>query len=285
LPTSLRKAIETPTAPGYGRDDKAVDAGGGINLVPGAWQPPERVTPEELAAARLWMQAYDAGSPTVAPRDLQRWLATLLGNLAKARDTGAEEIDMRVKMLALAIDDRPAKHFGKDALKLAWERFTFIPTAHELMEFFDEMESRERTDAQRLMAVLDAGSRPPPPKVGPVDIEASMRRMRDKQAAENLELAEKLGIEPTEPPPRLLGETDGEYGGRLADLARQHIAAGEKALKRDAARRRAGLPTAEALDAAREAMDGRRDPSMPKEPGPQCAENPAEYSHNGETVP
>lgn len=204
--------------PGYGRDDS--NAGDGINLVPGVWKPPEHVSAEWAAAARLWTQAYDVEPVPVSPRDLQRWLTALLGNLAKAGGAGRDEIDMRVKLLAVAVDDRAAKHFSKDALKLAWERFQFTPTAHELMGFFDEMESNERIQAQRLMAVLDAGAKPPPPKAPAMDVDESMRRHREKRELERRALAAIVEAKYGKMPPspiRQPGETDALFLARLKD--------------------------------------------------------------------
>lgn len=204
--------------PGYGRDDS--DKGSGINLVPGVWKPPEKVSAEWAAAARLWMQAYNVEPVPVSPRDLQRWLTALLGNLAKAGGAGRDEIDMRVKLLAAAVDDRASKHFSKDALKLAWQRFQFTPTANELMKFFDDLESDERTQAQRLMAVLDAGHKPPPPKEPAMDVDESMRRHREKQERERRELAAIVRERYGEPPPmpeRQPGENDDDFLARLKE--------------------------------------------------------------------
>jgi hypothetical protein len=217
LPESLRKAIETPLVAGYGQDDS--DKGGGINLIAGKWEPPTNPTSEELAAARLWMQAYGAETATVAAKDLEKWIATLVANMRLSSGAGEDDIEMRIRMLSLAVDERAAKHFSKDALKLAWKKFgQFIPTASQLMEFFDDLESLERTQAQRLMAVLDAGYKTPPPKAPAMDVDESMRRHREKQERERKALAAiveaKYGAMPPMPE-RQLGESDDAFLARL----------------------------------------------------------------------
>jgi hypothetical protein len=246
LPASLKSAISTPMVPGYGRDDGDVDRGGGINLVPGQWTPPTNPTLEDLAAARLWLRVYDSETTIVSADALRKWLVTFLGNLAVGSGSGESDLNMRVKLLSVAVDERAAKHFTKESLKLAWERFKFIPTANELMAFFDDLESRERTEAQRLMAVLDAGAKPPPPKAEPVDVDESMRRFREKQQQENRVLAEVLRERDAAagkfaPDAQVLqrapGESDKAYGIRLAEQCRQQITIGEQALKRDNRRR------------------------------------------------
>lgn len=213
----MRKAIETPLVAGYGQDDS--DKGGGINLIAGKWEPPANPTSEELAAARLWMQAHNAETATVAAKDLEKWIATLVANMRLSSGAGEDDIEMRIRMLSIAVDDRAAKHFSKDALKLAWKKFgQFIPTASQLMEFFDDLESLERTQAQRLMAVLDAGYKTPPPKAPAMDIDESMRRHREKQEQERKALAAvvaaKYGAMPPMPE-REPGESDNSFMNRL----------------------------------------------------------------------
>lgn len=219
-----------------------MDAGGGINLVPGVWEPPANPTAEELAAARLWMQAYDAKPDPVSDASLRKWLMTFLGNLAVNSGNGEAEIEMRVKLLSVAVDERDTRHFTKESLKLAWQRFKFVPSAHELMAFFDELESLERCQAQRLMAVLDAGAKPPTAKAAAMDVDESMRRHREKQDRERRELVAILAerdaaagkyAADASTPARAPGESDRAYGIRLADHCRGQIAAGELALKRD----------------------------------------------------
>lgn len=276
--------IQTPMIPGYGCDDSAVDRGGGANLVPGVWKPPDRVTAEEAAAARLWMQAYDTDDRTVSPRDLQRWLGTFLGNLAKESGKTGEEIDTKIKMLGVAVDDRLSKHFTKESLKLAWEKFTFIPSAHELMVFFDELESRERTEAQRLMAVLDAAVKPPPQKLPGVDVDESMRRFRERQDRERRELAAAIGMEVQPLPERYPLETEHDYCIRLAEEAKRRCDEGGRALKRSYVHKisqKSGQ-----LEKARKAMaaEGREPVQKPAMDAPDAPARPDPPEPEGERL-
>jgi hypothetical protein len=224
--------------PGYGRDDS--DAGGGINLIAGIWKPPSRVTADEAAAARLWMRAHDAEADdqkpgyAVSAKDLHKWMATFLGNLAKGMNTTADESDLRVKLLSIAVDDRPAKHFTKESLKLAWDRFKFAPSANELMEFFDDLDSRERTEAQRIIQVLDVAAKPPAPQGSPVDVERSIALNNEKRDRERRELAavvaEKFNVPPV--PERGPGETDDAFMARLRHHRKVVEADATRAMKR-----------------------------------------------------
>jgi hypothetical protein len=220
--------------PGYGRDDS--DAGGGINLIPGVWKPPSMPTREELAAARLWMQVYDAEVAVVSAEGLRKWLVTFVGNLVVGSGSAESELDMRVKLLSIALDERPAKHFTKESLKLAWDRFKFVPTANELMKFFDELEADERRDAQRLMAVLDAGHKPPPPKAPAMDVDESMRRHREKQDRERQELAaivkQRAAAEGGPTWDRLPGENDEAFMGRIGAQRRAMLDKATRIMKR-----------------------------------------------------
>lgn len=262
--------------PGYGRDDG--NAGDGINLVPGVWNPPEHVSAEWAAAARLWMRAAEAEEePVVAPKDLHKWLNALIGNMRLAGSMDAEDVDARIKMLSVAINERKAKHFTVDSLKLAWRRFgDFVPTAHQLMAFFDDLESTERTEAQRLMAVLDAAARPAQPRSPVVDVERSMALNREKWDRERAELIAAAGIEVPDIPPRMPHETDREYGVRLAEEAKRQCDIGGRALRREEARRRA--PTADEMRKAAEAFHAAH---PPQEHGPPP---PPEVSQNAQFV-
>lgn len=237
--------------PGYGRDDGDVDRGGGINLVPGKWEPPTNPSAEDLAAARLWIQVYDAEKAIVSPDALRKWLVTFLGNLAVGSGSGEGDLDMRVKLLSVAVDDREAKHFTRESLKLAWVRFKFTPAANELMAFFDDLESRERTEAQRLMAVLDAGAKPSPTMAAPVDVDESMRRFREKQDRERRELAAIVNQRSTSPQnwDRLPGETDLMFIDRIGEQRRRMQDGITRQMRRGGAKPKPA-PSPEAMQAA-----------------------------------
>lgn len=270
LPASLKSAISTPMVPGYGRDDS--DAGGGINLVAGVWTPPERPSAEDLAAARLWMQVYDAERAVVSPEALRKWLVTFVGNLVVGSGTAESDLDMRVKLLSAAVDEREAKHFTKESLKLAWDRFKFVPTANELMKFFDELESDERTQAQRLMAVLDAGSKPPPPKAPAMDVDESIRRHRERQDRERQELAAivKQRFPQLSQWDRLPGETDLMFIDRIGEQRRKMQDGITRQMRRGAAKPKP-VPSPEAMKAAYDATGIKPkdvSESQPAEAGP-----------------
>lgn len=200
------------------------------------------------------MQAHDAEvGKIVSAKDLEKWLSTLIGNMRLSGSMEERDIGLRIRMLSVAIDEREAKHFSKDSLKLAWAEFgDFIPTASQLMAFFDELESRERTEAQRLMAVLDVASKPPAPKAPPVDIERSIELERQRRDRERAELIAAAGIVIPPTPPRGPRESDKAYGIRLAEEAKRQCDIGGRALRRQN-QPRAAQPV-ERMEMAYEAM-------------------------------
>jgi hypothetical protein len=249
----LASAIETPSSLGFDGD---AEVGHGVEMRPGVWKPPETITEDDLKGARLWLKAFEMEDQPAEPGAVEKWIMMLIAGMNHSMT--ADTLNMRVSALVFAVMDRPAFCFTVDTQRQAQAKFGFVPTSKELIDFCAAVEADERTTAKRLFKVCDTGARRPgrPGTEGKIDIEASMQRMRDKQAAENQELAKKLGVQPVRVAPRMLGETDREYGRRIALAAMRLCDEGTKALKRDVAK----LQRAK-LDAAREAMN-------PKEPEP-----------------
>lgn len=220
----------------------------------GTWKLPDEIPETVVAECRRWLASHEASSGYADEGRIKFWLLRLLGGLPG--DPPAEVVSMKMAAYVFALGDKRAFVFDDSTLRLAMGRFKFWPSPAELIEFADEMESRVRRQAQRAQKVADTGARRPGTE-GKIDIESSMRRMREKQAAENLELAEKLGVKPSEPPPRLPGETDRQWGGRIYEQGLLMAVEGFKSVNR----KPTAAPTAKELDEARAGM-------QPKEPEP-----------------
>jgi hypothetical protein len=238
LTSTLRAALETPTAVGYGGEEGSPS---GITLVAGEWQPPPEVTEDDLASARVWLHAYETETGRVASGDCRKWLATFLNNVAKGAVYSERDLDLKIHTLSFAVDDRDGKHFSPDSLKLAWKRFTFIPAARELMQFFDDLEAAERAQAQRLMTIIDGGVRGRGARPGPEDpgftwsredAEAHSRRLYEAKAAERREMLREMGLDPIRVPPQGRGESDRDFGIRLSRYAQEICRATEREMNR-----------------------------------------------------
>jgi hypothetical protein len=253
LPTLSPKCAETLETPKVIRTTED----GASFEVDGTWAPPDEIPETVVAECRRWLASHDASSGYADDGRIQHWLVRLLSGLPG--NQSADDVRLKMAAYVFALGDKRAFCFDDATLRLAMKRFKFWPSAAELIEFADEMESRVRRQAQRAQKIADTGARRPGQQGtgGKIDIEASERRMRERQAAENLELAEKLGIKPTEPPPRLPGETDRQWGRRIYEQGLLMAVEGIKAVGK--------APTAAELDAAREATKPKQ-PAEPTEP-------------------
>jgi hypothetical protein len=231
--------------------------------VDGTWALPDEIPETVVAECRRWLASHEAASGYANEGRIKFWLVRLLSGLPG--DHSAETVELKMAAFIFALGDKRAFCFDDATLRLAMKRFKFWPSSAELIEFADDMESRVRQQARRAQKVADTGARRPGQQGtgGKIDIEASMRRMREKQERENRELAEKLGVKRMEPPPRLLGESDRAWGARIHEAGQRHVAEGLKALRR----KPTAAPTAAELDAAREAM-------KPKQPEPAESAEP-----------
>jgi hypothetical protein len=263
---------------GYGGENGSPT---GINLVPGIWEPPPQVTEDDLASARVWLHAYETETATVTPTECKKWLALLINGVIKGSVYSERDLDLKVCTLAAAIDDRKAKHFV-DTLKPAWARFNYIPSAHELMVFFDELEAAERAEAQNLMAILDGGVKGASARPGPQDknftwskaeAEAHGRRLYEEKAKERAEMMRALGAQPMPVPPRASDEDEKAYVKRLVAWTGEQCAIGGEHRQRMAADRLkesygvlTGKPFVERKD---------RSP----QPQPEPADAPADQDH------
>jgi hypothetical protein len=254
----LASAIETPAALGFDGD---AEVGRGVELRPGVWQPPGTITDDDVQGARLWLKAFEMEDRPAEPGAVEKWIMMLIAGMNHSMT--AETLGMRVSALAFAVMDRPGFCFTVDTQRQALGRFGFVPTSKELVDFCAEVEAAERTTAKRLGKVCDIGARRPgqEPRGGRIDVEASMRRCREKQQRENRELAEKLGVKPMDVAPRMPHETDREFGKRIHEQGRLMVAEGLRAVRRkpgaaptraEMDEARAGMPTPESAPAERE---------------------------------
>lgn len=164
LPQSLKSKTATPEALGFGSDQ---DDLGGARLVPGVWQPPERVSAEEAEAARTWLKNHQAATdernfkPAPEPA-ITKWLATVISVSAVSRDFTEADIKLKISVLRSLVDDRDVRWFNKETMREAVRKFDkWIPSGSELMEFFDDLEANERMMAQRMLTVSDIAARGP----------------------------------------------------------------------------------------------------------------------------
>lgn len=103
------------------------------------------------------------------------------------------------------------------------------------------------------MTVLDRAAKPSQPKGEPVDVELSMRLNRERTDRERAELIRAAGIVIPPCPPRARGESDRDYGIRLAEEAKRQCDLGGRALKRAQRERASPPPTPETMRAAYDA--------------------------------
>lgn len=252
----------------------------------GPWQPPATITEDDVVGARRYLQAFDAEDHPAQLGVIEKWLVSVCGGLNHAMDEGG--LRLRMAALASAVDDRPTFCFTGETRRAAQRRFEHVPTAKELIDFFDGVEAEERRDVKRLFALIDIGPRRPGAKrddrAGPrqrsdfrwsVDeAEKHAEHLREKQDRERRELAEILRrrdaaagmAEAPLVPARAFGESDLLYVARLAQHARERIDVGERSMRRDqAAAKRAEM------DAARGVLTGEPPVKRPPPAGPEGA--------------
>jgi hypothetical protein len=232
---------KTPKTLGFGTDD---DDQGGARLVPGNWQPPERVSEADAEAARTWLKNHQAATDErnfrPAPDGVvSKWLGTVISVSARSRDMSQEDVLMKVAALKLMVDDRDVRWFTKETIREAVRTFDkWIPSGSELMDFFDTLEANERMMAQRMLTVSDIAARGPKPKpkrepgeyYNPTqepgwtwsreEAEAYTLKMRELKRAELAELAKIAREQPHaqndhEVPQRGPGESDELFMARL----------------------------------------------------------------------
>lgn len=164
LPQPLKNMTTTPKTLGFGTDE---DDQGGARLVPGNWQPPERVSEADAEAARTWLKNHQAATDErnfrPAPEaTVEKWLLTVIAASAMSREWTQEDVQLKAKVLKLMIDDRDVRWFNKLTIREAVRRFDkWVPSGSELMEFFDTLEANERMMAQRMLTVSDIAARGP----------------------------------------------------------------------------------------------------------------------------
>lgn len=261
MPGSLTAAVETPEVLGYGTDAD-VDAGSGARMVPGVWTARDDLTDDELDRARKWLRAQaEQADPDrfvqVPASAVRQWLGTFIVGAAKQKMT-ANDIGMRVETLVVAVGDRDDRWFTPETMRAAWKRFKWIPDAHELMEFFDELEAEERVRASRLLQSIDATERrrsaKPERRVQAgedprqasgwgwkseaerLDHEAYLREERDRERRELAAIARKaaaadgLELPPVLEPAPL--ETPREFAARVREQTDAFLDAETKAMRR-----------------------------------------------------
>lgn len=252
---TLRKLLDRrEVRASYGGDDGLT---GGGDFRAGKWIAPDWVDVRERDEARAALPAYQQMAGTAPAGTVIDFLNCLWVSTKHAGDVSWDVVS---KVYPRMLQQFPAWCWRPERLDQAGVSFTWFPSVAELAAFHEGERAAVQAEVDALRGVADAPTSRPPGG-GKIDIEASMRRMRDKQERENAEIREKLGIPPVDVAPRLPHETDREYGKRLAHEAMRLCDEGTRALKRDVAK----LQRAK-LDAAREAMKPRQpEPHEPAE--------------------
>jgi hypothetical protein len=232
LTACLQKAVETPA-------ELECSGPAGAELRPGVWQPPEAISADDLASAQRWLRLYEADVAEVEISAASQWLASLINGVVAGMSE--RDVELKVQTLAFAVADRKASFFDGQTLRAAWARFQFVPSAKELMAFFDEMEAEERTEAQRLMKIVDLGVRDKPKQRDPqakdfkwsrAEAEDHGRWLYEQKAKERREILAGLGIETQPVPPQASGEPDVAYVHRLVEWTSETGRQGVKDLER-----------------------------------------------------
>ena len=142
---TLRAALATP-----------MRTGPDFDLVPGPWTSPTTVSPDMRAEAAALAESLEAVMRQPAKvESLRRWLTELGATVAVTMD--ASEAAMRIAAMANVLDDVPAAILTRATLKDAAKRFTFWPTAKELVAFFDAKASDVRDQQKRARRIAAIG--------------------------------------------------------------------------------------------------------------------------------
>jgi hypothetical protein len=130
-----------------------------MTVIERPWQPPERVTADDVVGARRWLQAFSAEDGRVQDGVLKHWLFNLAAGLNHTMDPDA--LKLRINALAFSLAERPSFVFTADSLRDAQKTFAFVPTAYELLHWCEAYEQAERETARRLILIVDRGVRSP----------------------------------------------------------------------------------------------------------------------------
>lgn len=201
---------------------------GQADFLPAAWKPPETITPEMIEAAAQQLETTRRMLAPAAPEAIAKWLVQL-GMLTASRDKGEVEMRNQANLYANMLDDQPACAFTKGSLRRAVDQFEWFPTGKALRDFIRSEETRMKTRDSRLSRIIEAGPRQGAPQVkwSKEAAEGYAARLREKKAAELAELA------------RIVAEQD-------AGISAPTREANKPSMR--------GLPTAQVLKAAREAL-------------------------------
>ena len=194
------------------------------------WTLPRSIPETLVAECRRWLVAHDAASRIADEGRIHHWLVRLVSGIPG--DYDEETIRLKMGAFVFALSDRPAYCFDDATLRIAMRRFPkFWPSAGELIEFADDMDTWTRNTAARAYKIVDAGPVASVVPIGGTIVERAMQLNRDKTDRERRELAAAAGIDVPTAPQQDPGESDRDYCLRLSALAKAHCADGARALR------------------------------------------------------
>lgn len=197
LPPYLSAVLKDPERLTFGEDEYS-----GAGVKPGRWEPPEEISADTVNIARAAIEDYTAKQAPAPLTVVVQWLGSLINGIPHGMAENA--LGLRIGALAEAVEDYPAWVWTKDTRKLARARFDYVPAAKELIEFAEEITAGPRSNAAKLMRILDIGERRRQRKMepgesprqasgwgwsDPAEMEAQRQYLREKQDRERKELA------------------------------------------------------------------------------------------------
>lgn len=212
--------------PEYGTDEDRRTGGGQFRA--GVWDPPEFVDARDRDEAKAILPKFDTLLRPASPERIREFLLFLWNSTKHQSDMDWQAV---ASVYPMMLDSHPSWCFRPERLKLAAQTaFEWFPSVAELCAFMepDRQDILERVEGLR--RVVDTPTTPP--KGGTVDVDESIRRFRERQDRERAELRAAAGIDLPPPLPRAEGESDRDYGTRLAAEAKRQCEAGGRALKR-----------------------------------------------------
>lgn len=220
----LKAALDDQRQVSVGTEDALY----GAEVRSGAWKPPATITEGMIEVAQLDLRKLQPYLEPASPDGVSKWLVQL-GMVTAGKDLTPAETKAKALLYVNLLTEFPDGVFKTSSLNRAVDNFKWFPTANELREFLKGEASRLSNHVGRLEKIVETGVRHGPPEIkwSKEAAEAHAVKLREKKAAELTELA------------------------RIAAALDAGIPAPTREANKPSMR---GLPTAQVLKAAREAL-------------------------------